>query len=240
VGDPGYTFVDDGSLPPFDTPVDGIGYYYAVRAYDGDKQSVNSNIIGPVISICQDPSSFIVFEDDFETDKGWVHGYWRNQDDWQLGDPNGKGGTYNGNNDPHDAHSGTNVYGNDLGIGSWDGSYRNNTGNYLTTPEGEIDCFGHANIVLQFYRWLNVEAPAYDKASIYISTNGHAGPWTLVWRNGSEITDSEWVFVEIDISEWADGEENVAISFRLESDGAHAYGGWNIDDVVVREKAVIP
>jgi len=239
VGAPSYTFYDD-EVFSYDPPVDGIGYYYVVRAYDGEKESVNSNVVGPVYSISQDPSSYIVFEDDFETDKGWVHGYVRTQDDWQRGTPVGDGGWYHGNHDPTSAHSGVCVYGNDLGVGNWNGDYKNNVENYLITPDGAIDCYGHNNVVLQFYRWLNVEGPAYDQASIYISTNGHDGPWTLIWQNESEITDNEWVFMEIDISEWADGESNVAIMFKLKSDGANAYAGWNIDDVVIREKPILP
>jgi len=238
-GSPSYTFYDD-DLFSYDPPVDGIAYYYAVRAFDGDKESVNSNIVGPVYSISQDPSSYIVFQDDFETDKGWVHGYTRTQDDWQRGIPNGNGGLYYGNHDPSSAHSGSCVYGNDLGPDGWNGDYKNNTDNYLVTPAGAIDCYGRNNVVIQFYRWLNVEGPAYDQASIYISTNGHDGPWTLIWQNESEITDNEWVFMEIDISDYADGQSDVAIMFRLKSDGAHAYAGWNIDDFVVREKPVLP
>jgi hypothetical protein len=211
-----------------------------VRAYDGEKESVNSNIIGPVYSISQDPSSYIVFEDDFETDKGWHHGRIRTEDDWQRGQPNGKGGQSYGNNDPTQAYSGTKVYGNDLGAGFNNGYYSNNAENYLMTPDGEIDCFGHSNVVIQFYRWLNVEGPAYDQAIIEISTNGSSGPWTEVWRNPSEITDDAWVFMELDVSQWADGKADVAIRFRLKTDGRHAYAGWNIDDFVVREKPIFP
>jgi hypothetical protein len=95
-------------------------------------------------------------------------------------------------------------------------------------------------VVVQFYRWLNVEGPAYDQAYVEISTNGAAGPWSQVWRNPSEITDNSWVFVELDISSWADGESNVAIRFRLKTDGQSTYAGWNIDDFVVREKVILP
>ncbi len=238
VGSPAYTYYDE-DIFSLDPPVDGMGYYYVIRAYDGVKESVNSNIVGPVYSICQEPSSYIVFEDDFESDKGWYHSYDRTQDDWQLGTPLGKA-SYYGGPDPTSAHSGSSCYGNDIGLSGWNGIYQNNVDNYLITPEGQLDCYGYSNLALQFYRWLNVEAPAYDQASILISTSGHSGPWTKIWENASEITDSEWVFVEIDISDWADGESDVAIMFRLKSDGSHAYTGWNIDDVVVRENAALP
>ncbi len=240
VGALNYTFVDD-ELFSLDPPVDGLGYYYVIRAIEeGGEESVNSNVAGPVYSICQEASSYIVFDDDFETDKGWTHVQLRTQDDWQRGMPMGNGGDDSGEDDPSSAHGGNNVFGNDLGGDGWNGSYKNNTDNELITPAGAIDCAGHANMVLQFYRWLNVEAPAYDRARIYISTTGTAGPWTKIWENPNEITDNSWVFVELDISEWADGEEDVALRFRLTSDGAHIYSGWNIDDIVVREKAATP
>ena len=41
-----YTFVDNGSGPG-DAPIDGTGYYYMIRAYDGTQYSVNSNVRGP-------------------------------------------------------------------------------------------------------------------------------------------------------------------------------------------------
>lgn len=244
MGNESYTFYDD-DIFSMNPPVDGAPYYYAIRAVEenpiyGTRESVNSNVMGPVFSISQDPSSYIVFQDDFETDKGWTHGFIREQDDWQRGAPVGKGGDRYGYNDPSSAYSGSNIFGNDIGLYGWNGRYRNNVENYLITPAGELDCFGHANLVLQFYRWLNVEGPAYDQAQVYISTTGINGPWTLIWANESEITDNQWVFMEIDISQWADGNSDVAIRFLLKSDGMHEYAGWNIDDVLIREKPVFP
>ncbi len=232
-----YTFKDE-FLYSSSPPVDGIAYYYIVKAVESSgKESVNSNIWGPVYSIAQDVGSYLVFEDDFETDKGWQHFQIRREDDWERGTPNGEGGQRNGNNDPSSAYSGSNVYGNDLGIGRDNGRYSNNVENTLVTPEGELDCYGKNNLVLQFQRWLNVEAPAYDQAVIEISTNGYDGPWTEIWHNPTEITDDSWVFMEIDISSIADGKHDVAIRWRLKTDGGNPYAGWNIDDVSIRENA---
>jgi prepilin-type N-terminal cleavage/methylation domain-containing protein len=231
-----YVFYDDRTFSS-DPPYDGIGYYYVVRASDGTKESVNSNIAGPIYSISQNPSSYIVFEDDFETNKGWVSGQLRTENDWQRGRPYTKTQTY-GNSDPNAAHGGNNVYGNDLGAGTSDGKYKSNVENYVRTPV--LDCWGHSNVVIQFYRWLNVEGPAYDQAYVEVSKSGTSGPWTVVWQNPSAITDNAWTFVQLDISQWADQDDNVVVRFRLKSDGQHQYAGWNIDDFVVREKPVAP
>ncbi|MCX5752040.1 MAG: prepilin-type N-terminal cleavage/methylation domain-containing protein [Candidatus Krumholzibacteria bacterium] len=231
-----YVFYDDRTFSS-SPPLDGIGYYYAVRASDGAKESVNSNIAGPAYSISQNPGSYIVFEDDFETNKSWSSGRIRTENDWQRGVPYVKSQTY-GNSDPGTAHGGSNVYGNDLGAGASNGRYSNNVENYLRTPV--LDCWGHSNVVIQFYRWLNVEGPAYDQAYVEVSNSGTSGPWTVVWQNPSAITDNAWVFVQLDISQWADQQENVVVRFRLKSDGQRGYAGWNIDDFVVRERPVAP
>jgi len=232
-----YTFYDDRTYS-LDIPLNGVAYYYVVRAYDGTKESVNSNTFGPVYSIAQSPTSYLVFTDDFETNKGWTHGRIRTEDDWARGTPRGKGGSSYGNNDPSAAYSGTNVWGNDLGTGTANGSYSSNVESWLMTPTGQLDCRGHVNMVIQFRRWLNVEGPAYDQAYVEISTNGSSGPWTVVWQNSAQTTDNSWNFVQLDISSWADNKQNVAIRFRLKSDGQRNYAGWNIDDFVVRERPV--
>ena len=122
----------------------------------------------------------------------------RTENDWQRGRPYAKSQTY-GNSDPGAAHGGTNVYGNDLGAGTSNGRYANNVENTLRTPV--LDCWGHSNVVIQFYRWLNVEGPAYDQAYVEVSNNGTSGPWNVVWQNPSAITDNAWVFVQLDISQ---------------------------------------
>jgi len=231
-----YTFYDDRTFS-LDAPYNGPGYYYVVRAYDGEKESVNSNVKGPAYSISQDPTAYLVFTDNFETNKNWTHARVRTEDDWQRGLPYAKAQTY-GNRDPGSAHGGTNVYGNDLGAGTSNGAYANNAENYLQTPV--LDCWAHTNVVIQFYRWLNVEGPAYDQATIEVSSNGTSGPWSQVWQNPSAITDNAWVFMQIDISSIVDGKASVVVRFRLKSDGQHPYAGWNIDDFVVRERPIVP
>jgi|GEM_PF-4984010 len=166
-----------------------------------------------------------IFEDDFETDKGWTHG--GSKDEWQRGVPQGNGGGSYGEPDPsidHTSGSGS-VYGTDLTV---NGDYRNNCNNWLESPL--IDCTNYENVNLEFYRWLNVEGGSNDYASIDIWN----GDWyNDVWSNGADYyVETSWNLQTLDISNYADGNV-IRIRFNIESDFSRKYSGWNIDDMKV-------
>jgi lysyl endopeptidase len=150
---------------------------------------------------------------------------WSTQAQWAWGRPTGRGGEY-GNPDPTSGATGQNVYGYNL-----NGDYANNMPEYHLTT-GAIDCSGLSRTSLRFQRYLNVERPAYDHASIRVSTDGST--WTTIWENGGEITDNSWREVAYDISALADGQETVYIRWTMgTTDSSWRYSGWNIDDVAV-------
>jgi len=162
-----------------------------------------------------------VFNDDFEiNDNGWSHAG-SGQDDWMRDTPTGNGGY-----DPAQASSGAKVWGNDLGIGSYNGNYQPNVNSYLESPP--IDCTGVTGVFLRYSRWLTVEEAIYDKASILINNN----QVFLNALNGDHI-DTEWLLHEIDISAYADNNPAVRVRFTLTTDGGKELGGWNIDDLHV-------
>ncbi|MBN2171280.1 MAG: choice-of-anchor J domain-containing protein [Candidatus Krumholzibacteriota bacterium] len=222
-----YTYYDNGSGGG-SPPVNGTPYYYMLRAFDGTEMSVNSNQRGPVMALEDAAANVILFQDGFETDLGWTHG--GTSDDWQRGDPVAKS-QYYGNADPENAYLGDDVYGNDIGNGSWNGRYSSNADSWLRSPA--IDCSGAENVRLHFYRWLNVEQPIYDQARVLVSGDGDDGPWIQIWANSAEVTDNSWVEMDFDIHSIADGESDVRILFQLESDSSWEYAGWNIDEVTV-------
>lgn len=171
--------------------------------------------------------NFLGFKDDFESgENGWVHqsyGTAENiQDDWQRGTPAGK------TTDPDRAYSGTNCWGNDLGWESyqgewWDGNYQGMVYNYLRSPE--IDCSGFTGTGLKLMRWLNTQLNDLGR----IRVNGE-----LIWASPDEgLHDTVWTPQIIDISEIADGNSGVTVTFELKTNRAVHDGGWNIDDVVV-------
>ena len=190
---------------------------YSVEAYESttgqflDPSPPNSYLAEP------GTDQTVVFEDDFETNKGWAPGT-----GWARGTPLGGGGEYGGP-DPSSAYSGTNVYGFNLA-----GDYDNDmTARHLTSPA--FNCTGLNNVHIDFQRWLGVEQPAYDHASIRVSTNGTT--WTTVWENPTEIADQAWTPMDVNISAVASGQATVYVRFTMgTTDGGWRFCGWNIDD----------
>ncbi|MBU0983832.1 MAG: hypothetical protein KKA42_08180, partial [candidate division Zixibacteria bacterium] len=162
----------------------------------------------------------MVFEDDFETDKGWI-----GQGLWGRGTPTGGGGDHGGP-DPSAAFEGSNVYGYNL-----NGDYEAGLDEtHLTSPA--FDCSGGFGTRLRFMRWLGVEKPLYDHAYIKVSTDGVN--WTIVWENAVEVYDGAWVPVEYDLSSIVDGHTTVYLRFTMgEADSYWEYCGWNIDNLSI-------
>lgn len=224
-----YTFVDDllGSLNP---PVDGVQYYYAVRAYAGLLVSKLSNVGGPVVSVQDAVTNVALWADDFETDKGWTHGATSGTDNWQRGAPAGLYGTTLGYADPTAAVQGTNVIGTKL-TGT-NGIYARNSSMWIQSPK--VDCRSGSNVQLVFKRWLNVEQRSRDAAEIYVRSRNNG--WTRMWRNPTTATtDNGWSTFTLDISSVAGGERDVQVQFWITSNSSNDYTGWNIDDLKIEK-----
>ena len=150
---------------------------------------------------------------------------WSTEGLWSWGQPSGGGGEY-GNQDPTGGATGSNVIGYNL-----NGDYENNLSEKHLVA-GPFNLTNNQNTHLQFSRYLNVEQPAYDHASISVMSG--TGSWQSVWTNGTEITDSQWQTVSYDISSVADNTSSVWVRWTMGStDTAWKYSGWNIDDVVI-------
>ncbi|MBK9777412.1 MAG: trypsin-like peptidase domain-containing protein [bacterium] len=154
-----------------------------------------------------------------DTNPGWAVGA-----GWAYGTPTGAGGQY-GEADPTSGYTGSNVLGYNLS-----GDYPNNRAeSHLTTTV--LDCSNMRGTTLKFWRWLNVEQPAYDHAYVRVSNDGGA-TWTQVWTNTAEVADAAWTQVVYDISALVDGQTNVLIRWTMGStDSSWQYSGWNIDDI---------
>lgn len=162
----------------------------------------------------------MVYSVNMDTDPGWT-----TAGQWAYGVPTGGGGQY-GNNDPTSGYTGSNVMGYNLA-----GDYAANMDetHMVTTAFDCSDLFG---VSLKFWRYLNVEQPSYDHASISVSNDGEN--FTQIWTNGSVIEDNAWNQVEYDIGHVADGQSTVYIRWTMgTTDGSWQYSGWNIDDVEI-------
>lgn len=160
------------------------------------------------------------YEWNMDTNPGWS-----TQGLWAWGHPTGGGGEYGGP-DPSNGYTGANVYGYNL-----NGDYENSLPErHLTTTA--IDCSNLGSVSLKFRRWLGVEQPAYDHATLSVSNNGVN--WYQLWTNPAEITESSWSLQQYDISQHADGQPTVYIRWTMgTTDSAWRYCGWNIDDVEI-------
>ena len=163
----------------------------------------------------------LVYSFDMDTDPGWSA-----DSDWAHGQPAGGGGVSFGFPDPASGFTGNNVYGYNLG-----GDYLPNLPE-LHLVTGAIDCSDLEGVTLKFMRWLNVEQPLYDHASISVSSDGVN--FIPVWENATEIIEDAWIPVSYDISPVADGQAAVYLRWTMGTTDANwQYAGWNIDDVEI-------
>ena len=180
-----------------------------------------------------DPTTYTpIWEDDFETDKGWIL-----SGEFERDTPQGLGGDY-GNIDPTTAYEGSKVLGVDLtGLGANPGDYEPSlTDREYIAESPTIDCSGYFTIRLSFQQWLNVEQPSYDHAYIDYF-NGSS--WEEIYSNNGGVEDNSWNLRNIFLPTSADNNPNVKIRFTMgETDGSWQYSGWNIDNFVI--SAVTP
>ncbi len=151
---------------------------------------------------------------------------------WQIDEAQAGVSGGSGNPDPDTDHTET---GNDNVLGYIIGDdYSNNLPKrWAISPE--VDCSGVTGVTLRFWRWLNVEEGAFDKAYIYVSPDGGSN-WTQVWVNplNSHVTDNAWIEVELPITSSAAGYSQVQVGFAMgPTDGGLVFSGWNIDDLEI-------
>ena len=162
----------------------------------------------------------LIYSENMDTNPGWD-----TAGQWAYGVPTGGGGQY-GNADPTSGYTGNNVMGYNLS-----GDYANNLSETHMTSTA-FDCSDLAGVSLKFWRFLNVEQPDYDHASISVSNDGEN--FTTIWANDATIEDNSWSQQEIDISSTADGQANVYVRWTMgTTDTSWQYSGWNIDDVEI-------
>ncbi|HUS28864.1 MAG TPA: MYXO-CTERM sorting domain-containing protein [Kofleriaceae bacterium] len=148
------------------------------------------------------------------------------RNEWEAGAPAGVGG------DPKAAYEGNGVLGIDIGDQD-DGLYNPRTTQFVESPV--IDLGGETNVRLQYYRWLNAEDAAYDKATIFANDEqvwqNYATPGTMPDTEVNH-TDKEWRFQDVDLTAQA-AAGSLKLKFQLISDAGLEMSGWTVDHVCI-------
>jgi len=211
----------DNSMEPFTLTVKeeipDFSELTCIAALDCDAPHSSGRFFYGKLTSYQWNESIISYPLDIEPD--WTS----DGNSWQWGYPEGQGGVNHGNPDPSSAFTGTNVLGTDL-----DGDYNANVVSTILSPV--LDLTNARLTELHFKRWLNIEHPDFDKAGISVINEQGTHQ---IWENSYEITDNSWQTISLDISEFADGRDDVQIQFSLNTDNDWNYSGWNIDDIQI-------
>ncbi len=166
----------------------------------------------------------LYFKDSFENGStNWTLG-----GEWEIGPPQGKGGSGGGTPDPLAAFNNLNVLGHDLtGRGTYAGDYE--PGTTQSARSKALAASTWTNTKLVFYRQLN--AAAGDESSIWIYN-----PTGLsVFTSSSGVADPDFAYQSIDVHQLVDGKANVQIEFRQKANAATQQSGWNIDELIFKD-----
>ena len=125
------------------------------------------------------------------------------------------------------------VHGGTKAIYTYNCNYPNgipSSGYFATSPV--IDCGGCSGTWhLKYWKRLGIESYYYDDAQVHVKNR--QGSWITVWDWNSYSTNpSSWTLMSHDVSNYANGNSNFQIRFKLgRTDGSVTYTGWNVDDV---------
>jgi hypothetical protein len=167
--------------------------------------------------------SEVVYSANMSENPGWT--FEGGTSGWAYGRPTG------GSDDPLWGYSGANVVGFNL-----TGAYANSivARAHATTPS--IGIAGLSGLSLNFRRWLNIDSASLDQAGIQYSIDG--GLWTNLWsHSGGALRDTRWANLSYAIP--ATGAEIKLRWYLGTTNSSVAYGGWNIDDVIVTGSRVV-
>jgi hypothetical protein len=217
-----YTLAQHGSLVTYRPLGTFAGQdSFQFKANDGGEPPAggDSNTATITLSISPSPPAPLY---EFLTDD--ADPLWSSEGLWAFGAPSG-GGSFN--HDPSGGYTGQNVLGYNLA-----GNYSNNmSALYLTSSP--MNLTNSSIAVLQFRRWLGIDASQFDQAAIEVSNNGVV--WTPVWvHSGPAIAETAWSLQTYDITDAAAGQSRVRLRWRMgPTNGTITYPGWNLDDITV-------
>ncbi len=193
-------------------------YYGTIVVEDPDVNNSPQHLA--VTLVVTPPPIPLPFCDDFSGDLGWT-GYVSGE--WE------RGPALAGGEDPDYDHTPTD---DNYLLGFYIGGPYSAWMQERSITSPALDCSQNSQVVISFWRWLQVSSPVWSHAYLRVTTDG--SHWDEVWSNDTSISDDEWLHCEYDISHLAAGQPVVFVRFVM---GPTKYpsdnGGWNIDDLCV-------
>ncbi len=203
--------------------------YFRVRSTDAAGNAAAADDNGAPFAFGTFTIPGLYWKDGFERS---TPGGWTLQGEWEIGPPQGKGGTTQGFTDPLAAYNNGSVLGQDLtGRGAAPGDYEKGSSDKAISPPQNATTWRNTQLVV--HRQLN--AGLGDEAGIYLCING---PCYTIYRSAlTAVFDGGWSRQEYDVSGLVDGKSGIRIEFRQGALGGTG-AGWTVDDVMLKNGAL--
>ena len=101
---------------------------------------------------------------------------------------------------------------------------------YLTSSA--IDTAVTGSVILEFWRYLNSDYTPYMQNLVQVFDGS---TWVSVFQSGGfpGIADSAWTHFQYDVTAYKNASFMVRFGYWVQSSGALAVSGWNLDDVAI-------
>ena len=225
-----HSFIDDGDACTINVchPVNGA---MLVPLMADDMNNCTTDGCDPKYGVFHHDRSYRYF-DDFSSPQ--IH--WSLGPEWQIGPAMAGGNTDPGmDTTPTDDNR---IAGVNIGF---DYSIAPHEMYYLTSDpfDGTQQASGGGMLELSFQRWLNTDYPFFVHSVVEVFDGAN---WIRIWDwpNPMLLIDNAWMLQSFDISAHASTNNRIRIGFDVGLSGAEPHGGWNIDDVQVRDLSCQP
>ncbi|MFD2044471.1 cell wall-binding repeat-containing protein [Ornithinibacillus salinisoli] len=188
------------------------GFQYMIKATDFSGNVTETDIYNVEVAFGIDPSES--FDHSFESElEGMLL-----TEDWQRGVPIvGPVPT-----------DGENVVGTNL-----EGNYSSQSESFLQLPPLDLRNVEAASLSMK--HWFDIEY-TYDYGTIYVTDDIHSEEWYEVESFSGR--EREWKDFTVDLSNYANSENQVFIAFLLETDNQVNHSGWYLDELSISDSAI--
>ncbi len=210
---------------------DTLDWYVSVEESGGQRVSDPRQAPAEHYSALAAADQTIVFEDDFETDKGWEVYAGADTGNWERADPEEV--DYDGGvSQPGDDHTpnGTKCYVTDGRDSWWEGAgaYDVDGGpSRLTSPAFDLDGL---DATVSYWRWYHISTELDDELVVQVS-NDNGATWTTVETVDHHV---EWTYVEWKVSDYVTPTSQVRVRFVVDDTPNNSLVEALVDDFAVQ------